>query len=93
MFLATGDKENHQPVLHFAMLSHSLFLISAVVAPLALCDVLIPQPVTAETKVHPKFRYVRALKTALFYVAVAGVVGYMLVSKSHSHPFLESDNR
>lgn len=75
------------------MLSHSLFLLSAVVAPLALCDVLIPPPTTAETKIHPKFRYVRALKTVLFYVSLAGLVGYMLVSKSYSHPFLESDNR
>ena len=95
-FHFSGDKENHKPVLHFAMLSHSLFLLSATVAPLALLDlydVLSPKTTPAVPGQRPKSGYIRLLKNVIFCLAVSGVVSYMLVAKSYGHKFLESDNR
>ena len=92
----SGDKENHKPVLHFAMLSHSLVLLSATVAPFALLDLfdlLSPKTTPAVPGKRPKSGYIRLLKNVLFCIVVSGVVSYMLVVKSYGHPFLESDNR
>jgi hypothetical protein len=82
-----GDKENHVPVLHFAMLAHALALITLIVAPLVLWDLYASQ------------RSPRKAPTALFstasvmYIALGGLIAYALVYHSYSHPFLLSDNR
>lgn len=38
--IVLGDKENHQPVLHWAMLVHMLFIVGLVNAPDAVSDLV-----------------------------------------------------
>lgn len=103
-----GDKENHKPVLHFAMLAHAMLVISLAAAPIVLCDIVFPiatttaegnrdkQPratTTASTKGSSESKQELTVRAVLALAAVGALIATALVYSSYSHPFLESDNR
>lgn len=81
--IVVGDKDNHKPTVHFAMLSHCL-AISGV-----LC---IPGFISSTLHARPKAQGPNSLSwtTCLF---VSLVVSCGMTFGSQSHPFLLSDNR
>lgn len=93
-----GDKENHQPVLHFAMPAHALVLIAVVSAPITISQWASKSPTLMASKnLEPSGATVAARaswwRPALGYAVLGAAAGYALLYKSYSHPFLLSDNR
>jgi hypothetical protein len=78
-----GDKENHIPGLHPAMLVHSTLIF---------CLLSIPSLFDSPQSILPKLRGFNGFHfLLLFFMFVLGSL--VLIGGSKSHPFLLSDNR
>jgi hypothetical protein len=91
--MCVGDKENHKPVLHFAMLAHALFLIAAVTAPIAVWERVSTTPSAVARSKRTRGDAPPQWTTLVAYGLLGLGAAYALVYKSYSHPFLLSDNR
>lgn len=102
-----GDKENHRPVLHFAMPAHALLLISAILAPAIIYELYTTSTTTTNSstssdkkpdQVSPdttgqKGLFRTSWHSWCVYMSIGLWAAWALVRSSHSHPFLLSDNR
>jgi hypothetical protein len=91
--MCVGDKENHKPVLHFAMLAHALFLIAAVTAPIAMWEWVSTTPSAVARSKRTSGDAPPQWTTLVAYGLLGLGAAYALAFKSYSHPFLLSDNR
>lgn len=81
--IVVGDKDNHKPTVHFAMLSHCLAITGI------LC---IPGLISSALYARPKTQRSNALSwTTCLLIGLAISCG--MTFGSLSHPFLLSDNR
>jgi hypothetical protein len=75
------------PVLHFAMLSHALALMTVTVAPVVLWELV--QSLRAPRRASAAF----SSAATVTYLILGALIAYALAFHSYSHPFLLSDNR
>ena len=100
--IVVGDKENHQPALHFAMIPHAIVLYVIMACPRILCNVW--EHIQKETK-KEKASFLTVSCKALWNITLASpgkvffcifvlvATSLALIYGSLSHPFLLADNR
>lgn len=99
--IVLGDKENHQPSIHFAMLPHAMVLYVIMASPRILCNVWDHIQDTKQDKESFFTAAFRALWNIVlaspgkvfFCIVVLIATSLALVYGSLSHPFLLADNR